>query len=146
MINAINPEFTRQALQTKYGTPNGFKYLEPVPIFLTWDASNYVTNPDYITIRTQVNTYCAFVGLLTVVTDSSHVGAFSFNLFAPSTTPITTLQKTINNSADTSTNPSIINSPWQTYLVFNSGGLLNVTGRPQFQFSFLGFYIQKLGK
>jgi hypothetical protein len=142
MINTINPEFTRQALQKKYGDPNSLTYLQPVPVFLTWNAKNASSYPDYGLVNIPSNNYNMYVGLLTMVTDWTNLsGSYTWTLQTTDTTNVVTTSKYTGNSANnTSIGPAI--APFQSITAFNKFSITQQVSNGAGVFCFYGFFYQ----
>ena len=140
MINTINPEYTRQVFQTKYGTPNTFVYKPVVPVQLNWSVADYETNPDYTFINDQ-NSYSMFAGVLTMIVDVGVVGTLIFDMFSPLTTVFTQKIDVVTASL---TNIAGFVAPFQIPVCFNYMGFdLKSIPTGKVAFNFMGFYYEQ---
>lgn len=139
MINTINPEYTRQVFQTKYGTPNRFVYNPVVPVQLNWSVADYETNPDYTFINDQ-NSYSMFAGVLTMIVDVGVVGSLTFDMFSPLTTVFTQRIDVVTASL---TNIAGFVAPFQTPVCFNYMDLTSISEKVEVAFNFMGFYYEQ---
>ncbi len=142
MINTFNPEYTRIALQKKYGDPNSFKYGAGIPTFLNWSVADFSTQPDYHTISKADRTGLNFwVGTLSISVAAYSVGSYKFQMF----TPETYSNISMNVVTAFNTAPSTINAPWQLPVLFNSASFNGITsGSAISVFQFFGYYFSQL--
>lgn len=137
MINSINPEYTLQALQQKYG----ITYKPVKPIFLTWDFTTRGFNADYIFVNTTPKKFTVFTGVLTMLVDITFAQHFSLTLTTPD---ISTTEK-IQITSVSSTNPISITWQYEQEIIFNKLALAPITpaGTVKIAFQFMGFYFEQ---
>lgn len=135
MKNTFNPEYTRQALQSKYGDPNSFVYEPVQAIYLNWTVSD-LTSPDYVFISSALNTFSFLVGTLSMLVDLGNVGGYRMQI----NTPTIQAQTTINIVTAAFTNPISVVKQFSYDCILQNLVIVNVVNNPIAQFEFQGFY------
>jgi hypothetical protein len=139
MINTFNPEYTRQALQTKYGDPNSFTYKQPKPMYLNWDFTNSATNADYQFISNPGNRYTFFVGTLTLFCSVAVANSARWRI----TTPENFAQTITNINTASGTSIASYVAPFQMPVVMSTFAFATTPNTLQMLFSFYGFYYEQ---
>jgi hypothetical protein len=136
MINDINVEHTRIALQKKYGDPNSFVYDKAQPLYLSWNSNaSFGTQPDYLYVSSAKAPFTCFVGVLTIITGLEFIGVVTHNIVDAS--GITNQWRT-NITAASATAVNSTNAAFQQYVNFNTFQLLR-SGSPVNTYNFFGY-------
>lgn len=133
MINYINPELTKIALQTKYAV----NYNQGQPVFYNIQIENTALNGDYAFLHTaNFGTFNVWVGIFVVNINFSIAGNVSYTLVTPVVTGIPFVnqnQKIVTNVA-TATSANNMNAPFQEPTIFNQFTLANTACSGTFNF------------